>query len=101
MRHERDALVSELQAANEQLSAQVTALSTLHDIGESVVALRDLESVFNRVLEAALALTHADHAMLLLRDDRSDSLILRAGQNLPLAMLDGWDRRCATSWPTW
>ncbi len=88
MRHERDALVSELQTANEQLSAQVTALSTLHDIGESVVALRDLESVFNRVLEAALALTGADHALLLLRDDRSDSLILRAGQNLPLAMLD-------------
>lgn len=88
MRQERDALVAELRTANEQLSAQVTALTTLHDIGESVVALRDLESVFNRVLEAALAFTGADHAMLLLRDDRSDSLILRAGQNLPLAMLD-------------
>lgn len=88
MRHERNSLVAELRTANEQLSAQVTALTTLHDIGESVVALRDLESVFNRVLEAAQALTDADHAMLLLRDDSSGTLVLRAGKNLPLAMLD-------------
>jgi len=88
MRRERDALVDELRAANDRLSAQVSALTTLHDIGESVVALRDLESVFARVLEGALTLSGADHAMLLLRDDRSGSLVLRAGKNLPLAMLD-------------
>ncbi len=88
LRRERDGLVGQLQEANQLLEDRLTELTTLYDIGESVTALRDLESVFTRVLEGAIALTGADHALLVLRDDSSGSLVLRAGKNLPLAMLD-------------
>ena len=88
LRRERDGLVAQLQGANQQLEARLTELTTLYDIGESVTALRDLESVFTHVLDGAITLTGADHALLVLRDDASGSLVLRAGKNLPLAMLD-------------
>jgi len=88
LRRERDGLVGQLQDANVQLEARLTELTTLYEIGESVTALRDLERVFARVLDGAITLTGADHALLLLRDDSSGSLVLRAGQNLPMAMQD-------------
>ncbi len=88
LRRERDSLIAELQDTNEQLTGQVNALTTLYNIGETVVALRNLENVFSHVLEGAIELTGADHALLLLRDDRSGNLILRAGHNLPLNLLD-------------
>ena len=88
MRRQRDTLLSQLQQTNRQLEARLRELTTLHEIGQSVTTLRDLDSVFSHVLEGALVLTGADHALLLLRDDKSGQLVLRAGKNLPLALLD-------------
>jgi len=88
LRHQRDALITQLQQANGQLEARVKELTTLQEIGQSVAALTDLETVLNRVLEGAISLTGADQSVLFLRDDKSGQLVLRAGRNLPLAMLD-------------
>lgn len=88
LRRQRDSLVTQLQTANQQLEAHVKELTTLYEIGQSVTALADLDSVFNRVLEGAVTLTGADHSILFLRDDKSGQLILRAGKNLPLILLD-------------
>jgi DNA-binding response OmpR family regulator len=88
LRHQRDALIAQLQQANGQLEARVKELTTLQEIGQSVAALTDLETVLNRVLEGAISLTGADQSVLFLRDDKSGQLVLRAGRNLPLAMLD-------------
>jgi DNA-binding response OmpR family regulator len=88
LRRQRDGLIAQLQQANHQLEARVKELTTLQVIGQSVAALTDLESVLNRVLEGAISLTGADQSVLFLRDDKSDQLVLRAGKNLPLAMLD-------------
>ncbi|MBN1202211.1 MAG: response regulator [Anaerolineae bacterium] len=88
LRRQRDTLMDRLQSTNRQLEARVAELTTLFDIGQSVTAMRDLESLFTRVLEGAISMIGADHAMLLLRDEESGQLILQAGVNMQLAMLD-------------
>ncbi|HEX3052853.1 MAG TPA: response regulator [Aggregatilineaceae bacterium] len=88
LRRQRDSLVGQIQTANKELEARVHELTTLSEIGQSVTALRELEPLFDRILEAALSVTQADHSFLLLRDEKSNRLILRAGRNLRLALLD-------------
>jgi two-component system NtrC family sensor kinase len=88
LRRQRDTLTDRLQASNQELEARIKELTTLYDIGQSVTAMRDLPQLFNLVLEGALSMTGADHALLLLRDDESGQLVLRAGKNLQLALLD-------------
>ena len=79
------------QAQNKALSGQLAALGM---VGDMVVRGEDLRSLFARVLDSVVELTGADYAMLLLRDDKLGKLgrlVLRAGKNLPLAMLDHLD----------
>lgn len=88
LRRDRHALTQRLQGANRTLEARINELTTLYDIGQSVTAMRDLEQLFDRVLEGAISVTKADHAMLLLREEKAGQLVLRAGKNLRLSMLD-------------
>jgi two-component system NtrC family sensor kinase len=88
LRRQRDTLTARLQTSNQQLEARIKELTTLYDIGQSVTAMRDLPQLFDRVLEGALSMTGADHALLLLRDDESGQMVLRGGKNLQLALLD-------------
>lgn len=88
LRRQRNDLMTRLKATNTQLEARVRELTTLYEIGESITAIRNLDDLFDRVLDGALTMTGADQAMVLWRDDKSSQLVLRAGKNLPLAMLD-------------
>lgn len=88
LRRQRDALVTRLQTTNQQLERRVKELTILHDIGQTAAALDQLDTLLRRVLENASALTGADQAFWLLRDEKSGRFVLRAGQNLPLALLD-------------
>lgn len=88
LRRQRDTLTAQLKRANRDLEARVNELTTLYEIGQSVTAMHELEGLFNHVLEGALTVTGGDHAMLMLRDERSGQMILRAGKNLPLPRLD-------------
>ncbi len=88
LRRQRDALRRELEHTQEVLDEQANALAIVYTIGQEVAALGELDEVFDVALEGARELTDADHAFLLLRDDRSRRTILRAGHNLPLTLLD-------------
>jgi two-component system NtrC family sensor kinase len=88
LRRDRDALIAQLQTANRQLEARINELTTLYNIGQSVAALHDLARLFEHVLDSALSITKADQAILLLRDEKTGQMILQAGKNMPLAMLD-------------
>jgi DNA-binding response OmpR family regulator len=88
LRRQRDGLITRLQTANQQLEQRVKELTTLYDVGLAATALDNLDALFRRVLESASALTGADQAYLLLRDEKTARLVLRTGQNLPLALLD-------------
>jgi two-component system response regulator AlgR len=86
-----DRLAADLQAAQAQVKTLAGQLDALAVVGDMVAQARDLKSLFDRVLDTAVDLTGAGYAMLLLREDRSGKVVLRAGKNLPLAMLDRLD----------
>jgi DNA-binding response OmpR family regulator len=88
LRRQRDQLVTRLKGTNQQLERRVKELTTLYDIGQAAAALDNLDTLFRHALESATILTGADLAFLLLRDEKTGQFVLRAGQNLPLGMLD-------------
>ncbi len=88
LRRQRAKLRRELAQTQEVLDEQANALAIVYAMGQEVVALGELDEVFDMALEGAREITGADHAFLLLRDDRSGQTILRAGHNLPLTLLD-------------
>ena len=66
----------------QMLERRVRELSTLHEIARAVTSVLDLEAVFNRIVEAAVYLTNAEEGFLLLVDEETGDLILRAGKGL-------------------
>lgn len=95
LRREREQLAQKLKGANEQLEKRVKELTTLYGIGKSVTAITNLTLLFSRLMEGALFVTEAELGWLLLVDDGSHQLILRAGKNLPslstLKLNQPWD----------
>ncbi|GAB4549103.1 MAG: hypothetical protein Kow0063_44010 [Anaerolineae bacterium] len=64
------------------LEHRVRELNTLHEIARAVTSVLDLESVFTRIVEAAVYLTNAEEGFLFLVDEESGDLTLRAGKGL-------------------
>ena len=95
LRREREQLAQKLKGANEQLEKRVKELTTLYGIGKSVTAITNLTLLFSRLMEGALFVTEAELGWLLLVEDGSHQLILRAGKNLPnlstLKLNQAWD----------
>ncbi|MFN8454451.1 MAG: GAF domain-containing protein [Anaerolineae bacterium] len=72
----------ELIEANQQLTARIQQLQTLFEIGKAVTSQLELEAVLRQVVKAAVTLTDADESYLLLVDEVSGNLYLRAEANL-------------------
>jgi PAS domain S-box-containing protein len=68
--------------ATQLLERRVRELSTLHEIARAVTSVLDLEVVLNRIVEAAVYLTNAEEGFLLLVDEATGDLVLRAGKGL-------------------
>jgi len=68
--------------ATQLLEHRVRELNTLHEIARAVTSVLDLESVLNRIVEAAVFLTNAEEGFLFLVDEDSGDLTLRAGKGL-------------------
>jgi two-component system NtrC family sensor kinase len=83
LRREHGQLAGKLAAANQQLEKRVKELTTLASIGKAVTAITHVGQLFNRLLEAGLFVTEAEIGWLLIVDDASSKLVLRAGKNLP------------------
>ncbi len=82
LRQERDELSQHLLQANQQLEQQVKELHILYALGRSVTSLLDLQLVLNRVVEAAIYLTRAEESFIMLIDEDSDDLYMRAGRGI-------------------
>ncbi len=63
------------------LQQQVDGLKALQQIGRTVTALLDLDSVLSAVVDAAVQLTSAEEGSLLLLDETSGELYMRASKN--------------------
>lgn len=64
------------------LKEQVTWLTVLAKVGQSVTSTLELDEVLRRIVEAAVHLTKAEEGFLALLDPDSDQLYLRAIKNI-------------------
>lgn len=60
----------------------LSEVNVLYAIGKSVTSLTNLEEILHRVVEAAVYLSSAEQGFLMLLDEDSQELILRAAKNL-------------------
>jgi two-component system NtrC family sensor kinase len=82
LQREREVLLQRLETTNEQLEQRITELTTLYAVGQSVTSLLDLDKVLNRVVEAAIYIASADEGSLLLVDEETQELYLRATKGM-------------------
>lgn len=82
LRRERDSLTQTVLKVNRQLENRVQELRFLYGIGRSVTSLQDLQQILNRIVEAAVYLTGAEEGSLMLVDEASGELYLRAARGL-------------------
>ncbi len=65
-----------------QLQKQVSWLTAISDVGQSVISTLNINSVLRRILEAGVSLTHAEQGFIALMDSNSEQLYLRAVKNI-------------------
>lgn len=73
---------SEAQASADSLARHLHEFETLSLIGQTVTASLDLDEVLTTVVDAAVSLTGAEEGSLLLLDDESGELYMRASKNM-------------------
>jgi two-component system NtrC family sensor kinase len=83
LRHERQQLAEQLAESNRQLERRVRELTTLYGIGKAVTSTTNQAALFAKLMEGSLYVTEGDMGWVLLKEDTSDKLILRAQHNLP------------------
>lgn len=71
----------EVRRSTQSLKKQVESLEALQKIGRAVSSSLDLDNVLTRVVEAAVELTGAEEGSLLLLDEDSGELYMRASRN--------------------
>lgn len=82
-RREREALLNQLDQANQELQRRVRELTTLFAIGKAVTSITDHHSLLQRIVEGALFVSEADCGWLLLREEHGKVFVLGAQRNLP------------------
>ena len=82
LRRERDEINDKLAQTRRQMDRQLQELNALYTIGKTVSATLDLEEVLAQVVEAATYMARAEEGSLLLLDEATGELYLRAAKNL-------------------
>ncbi len=80
-RREHVRMQAELSAAHQSLLARHKELETLTSIGRNVTSVLELDQVLAKVVEAAVSVTHAEEGSLLLLDEQTRELTMRASKN--------------------
>ena len=76
-----DRLRQERAAALQALEKRVQQLETLQAVGRTLTSTLDVDQVLSRVVEAAVKLTDAEEGSLLLLDENTGELTIRAARN--------------------
>ena len=76
LKREKDTLIERLMQANKELQSRVTELNTLYTVGKQVAALHSLDQLLPRLVDAAVQITNAEEAYLMVID--GDKQLLRA-----------------------
>ena len=80
-RRRRDWTSQETRRMTATLQSQVDEMTTLAQLGRHIAGSLDLDGVLSSVVDAAVTLTHAEEGSLLLIDDRTGELYMRASRN--------------------
>ncbi len=75
-------LKKERAQLKDQFAEQVTWMTALTKIGQSVTSTLELDEVLRRIVEAGVELTHAEEGFLALLDEPNSQLFLRAAKNI-------------------
>ncbi|MBN1582414.1 MAG: response regulator [Anaerolineae bacterium] len=81
-KEEKSALQDNVAQVNKQLERRVKELRILSGIGKAVTSVLNTEKVLQRIVEAATFLTNAEEAFLMLIDEESGELYMRAVQGM-------------------
>lgn len=82
LRREREGLLAQVQQSARAAEQRLREIKTLMSIGKAVTAVTNLNQVFDHVTRAAQQVTRGESVGILLRDDETGDLRLRAGQDL-------------------
>ncbi len=83
LRHEREQLARQLAESNRKLERRVRELTTLFGLGKAVTSTTQLSQLFSKLIAGSLHVTGAEVGWILLKEDESGKLILRAQRELP------------------
>jgi two-component system NtrC family sensor kinase len=97
LRKERDQLTDQVLEANQTLQRQLQEINALYSIGKVVTSLLDVEQVMTRVVEAATFMARAEEGSLMLLDQPSGELYLRAAKNIDEKLARGLRMRVEDS----
>ncbi|HXV99325.1 MAG TPA: GAF domain-containing protein, partial [Anaerolineae bacterium] len=90
-------LTEDLTGFNQNLEQRVQEFEAVLGTGAAAGSLEDLDSVLNRVTEAAISVTGADTGYLFVLDGKTDLLRLRAAQNLSKAQAEAFGKQLEDS----
>ncbi len=82
LRREKERLIEDLRTTNLENERLVSELKALYVIVLSVTAVLDLDRLLGRIVEAAVYITGAEEGSLLLLDEDTNELFVRAAQGL-------------------
>jgi two-component system NtrC family sensor kinase len=82
LRAERERLTQQVLQINKRLERRIKELGVLYAIGKSVTSLLNLEALLGHIVEAAVFVTGAEEGSLLLVDQGTGELYLRAARGL-------------------
>jgi two-component system NtrC family sensor kinase len=95
LRGERQRLAQQLADSNRQLEHRVRELTTLFGIGKTVTSTTHQGQLFDKLMEGSLFVTDADMGYVLLEDESSGQLVLRAEAGMPSSIVSklhqSWD----------
>jgi two-component system, OmpR family, phosphate regulon sensor histidine kinase PhoR len=77
----RQRIPERLFETNQKLDQQVRQLETLVAIGKSVTSMLDIQQVLNKVVDAAVQVTNSEEGSLLLVDEHTGEMYMRAARN--------------------
>jgi two-component system NtrC family sensor kinase len=80
-RRETARMAAELRQANDSLTSRLRELEALTGIGQALTSQLDLDAVLSQVIESAVNLTGAEEGSLLLLDEKTGELTMRAAKN--------------------
>ena len=93
--HETRQLAAELADSHRQLEQRVRELTTIYGIGKVVTSTTNQRELFDKLMLSALNVTNADMGWVLLLDEDSGHLFLRAQRGMPRALANkihqAWD----------